>query len=109
MDKKVDDPEVMEIVWDIANRCSKRGLVVSVGGGITPKNAAIIAQKIKPNKINTRNLVFDLEKCPDISEAISKSLDFEIALLNHRANLLKKEYDSLIRRIKVLEERKRQK
>ncbi|MDI6791939.1 MAG: aldolase/citrate lyase family protein [bacterium] len=105
MGMKPDDEPVMKIVKEVTEKAHQIGLAVSVGGGITPDNARQISEQIKPESINTRNLGFDLSRVKDPALSIQKALEFEIALLEHRANQAKAAYDGLQKRIKVLKER----
>jgi uncharacterized protein (UPF0264 family) len=95
----------MEVVKEIAKKAKEKKLTVSVGGGITPSNSLKIAKDIEPDRINTRNLGFDLKKCKDIKRSIRKALEFECALLEHKANKLDAHHRSLLKRIEVLKKR----
>lgn len=101
----VDSIEIMELVKEVAMKAQKKKLVVSVGGGITPKNSQNIVTEINPDRINTRNLGFDIEKCKNIFQSIKKALEFECALLEHKARQIKAHHNTLMRRIKVLKKR----
>jgi methylmalonyl-CoA mutase cobalamin-binding subunit len=103
--KKVDDPEVIEITKKITEKAHANGLIVYVGGGITPSNAELIAKEVKPDKIFTRNVVFSLKDCPNLREAIKKALEFEMALMKNEAEKLSKKLEALEKRIKILKER----
>ncbi|MEM2897466.1 MAG: aldolase/citrate lyase family protein [Candidatus Bathyarchaeia archaeon] len=103
--KKVDDQEVIEMTRRITEKAHAAGMLVSVGGGITPSNAELVATEIKPDKINTRNVVFSLKDCPNIKEALKKALEFEMALMKNEAEKLSKKVEALEKRIKVLEQR----
>ncbi|MFH0924016.1 MAG: aldolase/citrate lyase family protein [bacterium] len=100
--KKVDDHEVFNIVKDITKKAQKIGLKVSVGGGITPEEAVKISNEIKPNRINTRHVTFDLGKCPTIVEAIHYALNFEIELLGISEGRLTRELDNIRCRVQDL-------
>ncbi|MDI6786133.1 MAG: aldolase/citrate lyase family protein [bacterium] len=101
----VDSEEVMKIVKEVTIKAQEKNLIVSVGGGITPNNSQNIFTEINPDRINTRNLGFDIKKCNNISESIKKALEFEFALLEHKAKQIKAHYDSLMKRIDVLRNR----
>lgn len=101
----VDSVKVMELVKEINIKAQKKKLVVSVGGGITPKNSQNIITEINPDRINTRNLGFDIKKCKDIFQSIKKALEFECALLEHKAKQIKAHHDTLMERIKILKKR----
>ena len=81
-EKQIEDEDIFTIARVITQKAQKLGIKVSVGGGITPDGAVRVAQHIKPDKINTRHVVFDLSKCLNLIEAIYLALDFEIGLLH---------------------------
>lgn len=108
MGLKVDDEEVMNLVAEVTRKSQDKGLVVSVGGGITPKNAKMIIEKAKPNKINTRHVVFDA-RTPNISDAVEKGLEFEIAWLKYLSKRLLEQRDKVERRISEIERRMKEK
>jgi len=103
--KKVDDPEVMAMTKEITRKAQALGLTVSVGGGITPANARRIVDRIKPDKINSRHVVINVERCPDISEAFKKALAFESALMQYEAYELSIRVTLLQKRVATLEKR----
>jgi len=103
--KKVDDPEVMAMTKEITRKARAVGLVVSVGGGITPINARKIAQEIKPDKINSRHVVISVKHAPDIGVAFEKGLEFESALMKYEVSELDTRSALLQRRIGTLEKR----
>ena len=51
-----------------------------MGGKITGDNAPVIRQRVRPGRINTRHMVFDLARCRDIAESVNLGLEFEIEL-----------------------------
>ncbi len=103
--KTVDDAEVMRMTKEITKKAQAAGLVVSVGGGITPQNARRISEEIKPDKINTRHIVISLDHCPDPGEAIRKGLELEAALMRNQQERLNSQVAVLEKRIKELEKR----
>lgn len=105
MDMKPDDEPVMKVVQEVTEKAHRIGLAVSVGGGITPGNARRISEQINPESINTRNLGFALSRVKDPAVSIQKALEFETALLEHRARQAKADFDRLQKRIEVLKER----
>jgi hypothetical protein len=103
--KTVDDIEVMKMTKEITRKAQAAGLVVSVGGGITPSNARRIAEEIKPDKMNTRHVVISLRHCPDPGEAIRKGLELEAALMRNEQEKLNARVSVLEKRVKELEKR----
>jgi len=104
--KKVDDPEVMKMTFDITRKAQKAGLLVSVGGGITPVNARRIADEIRSDKINSRHVVISVKESPDVAVSFRKALEFENAVmendvlgLNKRLSALQKRMDTLKKRL----------
>ncbi|MCK9225564.1 MAG: aldolase/citrate lyase family protein [Candidatus Muirbacterium halophilum] len=102
---EADHPKVYEFVREIVNAAHKAGKITSVGGGITPLNAIKIKEYTKTEKINIRTAVVDLRKCKDIFEAIKKSLELEILILENNKLLFPEYTDYYINRIKVIKER----
>lgn len=51
---------------------------VAVGGGVTPRTAREILRRLAPDRIETRNCVFEAARAP---AAITRALAFEILLL----------------------------
>lgn len=105
VDKKVDDPEVMAMTKEITQKAQAVGLIVSVGGGITPKNARKITQEIKPDKVNSRHVVISVRHTPDIGVAFKKALEFESALMKYEVSELDARLALLQKRVRTLEKR----
>lgn len=103
--KKVDDPEVMSMAREITRKAQAKGILVSVGGGITPSNAKRILSEIKPDKINSRHVVIGVDRSPDISESFRKALAFESALIELEVLSLNQRINSLNRRTETLKKR----
>ena len=103
--KEVDDPEVMAMTKEITQKAQAAGLVVSVGGGITPVNARQIAQEIKSDKVNSRHVVISVRHAPDIGVAFEKGLEFESALMKYEVTELSARTALLQKRIGTLEKR----
>lgn len=83
MNGKPDDEHVLVATGTIIRRATELGKHTSVGGTITPANAPLIRDLIKPSRINTRHMVFDLQRCDNIARAISLGLKFEEELYEH--------------------------
>ncbi|MGM0608441.1 MAG: aldolase/citrate lyase family protein [Candidatus Muiribacteriota bacterium] len=101
----VDDDKVYNYVREIVRACHKAGKVTSVGGGITPKNAMKIKEFTGTDKINIRTVVIELSKCSDIFEAIKKSLQLEILILNNNIEIFPHYSNYFENRIKVIKKR----
>ncbi|MBP7584145.1 MAG: aldolase [Spirochaetes bacterium] len=75
-----DDEEVYRVTESIIRWSEDLGKTTSVGGKITGDNAPVIRQRVRPGRINTRHMVFDLARCRDIAESVNLGLEFEIEL-----------------------------
>lgn len=80
MHKANDDEEVFIVTEAIVRWVEELGKITSVGGKITVNNAPLIQSRIRPHRINTRHMVFDLSQCKDISMGVKRGLEFEIEL-----------------------------
>ncbi len=80
MHRKNDDEEVFHVTEYIVRWSKDMGKVTSVGGKITAANAPVIRNRVRPHRINTRHMVFDLSRCLDIAAAVNAGLEFEIEL-----------------------------
>ncbi|MEM2905669.1 MAG: aldolase/citrate lyase family protein [Candidatus Bathyarchaeia archaeon] len=103
--KKVDDPEVIRMTAEITKKAQAAGLVVSVGGGITPANAKRLVEQVKPDKINSRHIVISPEDAGDISESFRKALAFESAMMKYEVSGLNARIEALQKRIGTLDKR----
>lgn len=78
-----DDPAVMRLARRVILAARSRGLVTSVGGGLTPANVGEIARFLAPDQVNTRNFAFGDVARRDGTElmaAIRAALHAEIVL-----------------------------
>lgn len=80
MHKTNDDEDVYHVTESIIRWSEELGKITSVGGKITARNAPAIQLRIRPHRINTRHMVFELSKCRDIALAIQLGLEFEIEM-----------------------------
>jgi hypothetical protein len=80
MDKKVDDPEVMEMTKNIIRKAREMGKFTSVGGKVTVMNIERVRDEIEPDLINTRHIVFDVKQSKDLKQALIEGLLLEIEL-----------------------------
>jgi len=103
--KHVDDPEVIAMCKEITQKAHDAGLIVSVGGGVTPSNAKMVVEEVKPDKVNTRHMVFSVKDSPNISESVRKGLEFELALLENEVGPLREQLNVVENRIKTLKGR----
>ena len=87
VNKEVDDPEIDDMCKVIIEAAQRKNIKVSIGGAVNPKNAERVFQQIKPDKINTRSVVFN-RGCPlNIEKSILKALEFEILILKEDLRL----------------------
>ena len=101
--KEVDDPEVCRMSTLIVKEASRKSIKVSVGGAVNPKNAQQIFESIKPDKINTRSVVFNKRDSSDIEQSVLKALEFEIIMMEEDFRMdfvSKKEAKSRIEKLK---------
>ena len=82
VNKEVDDSEVDDMCKIIVETAQRKKIKVSIGGGVNPKNAERVFQRIKPDKINTRSIVFNRGCSLDIKQSILKALEYEILMMN---------------------------
>ena len=94
-----------EIATDIAKRGRAAGLLISVGGSIMPSNVNAVIERIKPDKVNTRNLVFAVNGDVDYAEAVLKALELEIAILEWKKSTYLDYVTMIEDRVKVLHSR----
>jgi HpcH/HpaI aldolase/citrate lyase family protein len=95
----VDHPEVLKVSREICRMSHEKGLLVSVGGGVTPKGAQKAAEAIEPDKVNTRNVVISLEKSANLGESVTEALNFERLMLEYDSYCLKRKAEMADRRI----------
>ncbi len=103
--KDPDDLSVTKLCKKVNEKTHMAGITTAVGGGITQSNARHIAREIKPDKVFTRYVVFDVKKSPEIGEAVKKGLEFEVALYEDEREELKTRLDHVEYRIKELKRR----
>lgn len=101
----VDDDGIYEMAQDICATARRLGRRVSVGGGLTPDNAPLVVEKIQPHYVNTRMLVIEIAKVGNISDAVSRALEFEIFFEDFKAEQLASALDTSRRRIDTLSTR----
>ncbi len=105
LNKKPNHPDVTEAVKKVVESARSYGISVSIGGRITPNDAAMLTREIRPDKINTREVGFNV-KDPDHSrDIVKKLLEFEIDLLKHERELYRSEDNRISRRIEKLKGR----
>jgi hypothetical protein len=87
MNRKNDDEEVYRVTESIVRWSEDLGKITSVGGKITGANAPVIRHRVRPHRINTRHMVFDLSRSRDIAESVNLGLEFEIELYDALAGV----------------------
>lgn len=81
----VDHPEVTAVTRDLADRVRRAGKHVSIGGFVNPGSAGGL-REMNVDRINTLNVLFDLNRVEDAYASVRKAIEFEIGY-----------YDSLTR------------
>lgn len=104
--KDPNHPEVMRRVAEVVTAAKSRGIAVSVGGRITPKDASRLMAVCAPSRLNTRDVGLDPQTCGDLEEAVRRIIDFEIAVLEHQKLFGRRAVNSLTNRITKLRGRK---
>lgn len=100
----VDSDTVYNRITKLTSIIHNENKIVSIGGSITPASAIRIENKVKPDKINIRTVVINLKSCKNIKEAIIRSLEFEILLLEFRKKY-RKDVDILDKRMNLIMDR----
>lgn len=54
----IDDPEVISLAANVAKKTNNRGMVSSIGGGLSIKNIALLCEAIPAARFNSRHIVF---------------------------------------------------
>ncbi len=107
MGAAVSDLAVRRLVEEVSEKAKARGLVVAVGGTVTPEDAAQLARILGSiDKIETRNVVFSTRKPRYLRAAISAAIDFEIRHLKQRQEMAAQHLNELTRRLDCLRERR---
>lgn len=81
VNKEVDDPEVDNMCKTIIETAQRNNIKVSIGGAVNHKNAERVFKQIKPDKINTRSVVFSRGGSSDIEKSILKALEYEVLMM----------------------------
>ncbi|MFP4687292.1 MAG: aldolase/citrate lyase family protein [bacterium] len=102
MKKKPNHPLVLKTIKNIVDCARKHSLKTSVGGRITPGDAEMIARDIKPDKINTREVGFNVSTPQLAGKITSRIIDFEVKLLEHERSFYLREEERLSERITKL-------
>ncbi len=71
----------------IVEAAQRKNIKVSIGGAVNPKNAERVFKQIKPDKINTRSVVFSRGCSLDIEQFVLKALEFEILMMREDLRL----------------------
>ena len=105
INEKVDSKKMLELTKKVIDISRSKKIETSVGGNVTPENAASIAEYAKPDKINTREIGFSLNKCRDIYKTVAEMLKFESALLQHKIELFNYQIETLAERRAKIDKR----
>ncbi len=106
MDKKPNHPKVLEMTKKVIDTAHSRGISTSVGGRITPGDAALITEEIEPKKINTRELGFRVKDKKTSEENVAAIISLEIELLKHERSFYRREDERISDRIEKLKGRR---
>lgn len=104
--KDPNHPEVMRRVSEVVFAAKERGIQVSIGGRVTPKDAVRLMEVCAPTRLNTRDVGFDPEACGDLEDAVRRILDFELVVLEHQKLFGRRAVTALSNRITKLRGRK---
>ena len=103
--EKPNHPRVLEATKKVVDVAREKNISSSVGGRITPDDARMIAEDIKPDKINTREVGFYTPGGAEAKETVKSILEFEMDLLKHERMFYRREDDRLTGRIEKLKGR----
>jgi len=81
--KSMDDPETLRISKEMVEKVKKTGIPVSVSTS-TPNSARLVAETIKPDKVNAAHVYISVHEVSDVYEAFKKGLLFENALMKYK-------------------------
>lgn len=105
MDRNVDDEIVFAVVRDIVSQVREYGKITSVGGSLNPLNAQVVRELIRPDRVNTRHLIFSFSSGSNLYAAIKRGLEFEILLYHRLADVEPSKADAYSKRIAVASQR----
>jgi len=106
MDLKPNMEPVLQSVESVVREAKNHKIRTSVGGRITPGDANLIAERIQPDKINTREVGFHVQDPTQAQQAVRHILNFEKRLLVYERSYYRNEDERLSQRIEKLEGRK---
>lgn len=98
MELPPESDEVMEEVRKVVELSRSAGIVVSVGGRITPRDARVIVDTCQPDRVNTRDVGFSVRNAPDPGSTVKSILQFEVALIKYQEEIV-------LRQVSFMEER----
>ena len=96
--------EVLIVTSDIVRRSQAAGKTASVGGAVNPQNAAWVAEMISPDLINTRHMVFALNRTRDIAASVRLGLLFEMELSKKFMEIEPRKEEAYLRRMGTTKE-----
>ncbi len=99
---KPNHPRVVKYLKQTARIARDISIPLSIGGRITPGDAALLTREFKPAQLNTRELGFQVVSPEKSRESVKKILDFEIHLFQYEKQLYQLEVERLTERIKKL-------
>ena len=76
-----------------------------MGGAVNPQNAAWVAEMISPDLINTRHMVFALNRTRDIAASVRLGLLFEMELYKKFMEIEPRKEEAYLRRMGTTKER----
>lgn len=105
MDRKVDDEVVLAVTRDIVSQVRDRGKATSVGGSLNPLNVQVVRELIRPDRVNTRHLIFTFTISSNLFDAVRRGLEFEILLYHRLADVEPSKADTYSKRIATASQR----
>ncbi|MCI5126952.1 MAG: hypothetical protein D3907_00295 [Candidatus Electrothrix sp. AUS3] len=79
----VDDPRVLEVTQNMIDTVRAAGKTVSIGGFVNPASAESIRESFNANYLNTIHTLFDLSQIDNVTDAVWKGIEFEIAFYEY--------------------------
>ena len=83
MNCSLDDSNLIHAVKKAVEKIRFKGIPVSVGGGINPNSIDSVVKQIKPQKINTRLITFEVQTNRPYKKSVVEALNFEVLALKN--------------------------
>ena len=98
---------IFDIANDIAKKIQNLGKKIVIGGNIASNSVEFLKDLYYLSSFETRKVVFcgSLLKEPNLGEAISKAIEFEILWLENKVSISEESSDIDIKRLKLLKGR----